>query len=149
MNWRFTRPNHWIRFDEDEPFCFFLPVQRSLFDHVRPELRPLEDAPELMAAFRQWSESCLAFQQGVRDDPGLAAEKWQKLYHRGVGPDGSAGASDHRTKLRLAEFRDLRPSRALPAEPGSRAPTAYQAGRLSVTMRIIGLDPPAGATKAG
>src|SRR5215469_5139020 len=30
MNWRFTRPRHVVRFEENEPFCFLFPVQRGL-----------------------------------------------------------------------------------------------------------------------
>ena len=32
MNWQFTRPDHWISFEEGEPFCFLYPVQRGLLE---------------------------------------------------------------------------------------------------------------------
>jgi len=103
MNWRFTRPDHWIRFEEDEPFCFFFPVQRGVLDEVKPNFRPLEDAPELRDAFASWSASRNAFQAWVEETkPAAPADRWQKLYYRGINPDGSRGAADHQSKLRLA-----------------------------------------------
>lgn len=104
MNWRFTRPGHWIRFEPDEPFCFLFPVQRGL-ETVEPEIRPLAEAPELEDAFFRWSRSRNAFQEEVRRNPPSApADKWQKLYYRGVGPDGEPGPADHQSKLRLPPF---------------------------------------------
>jgi hypothetical protein len=106
MNWRFTRPNQWVRFEENEPFCFFFPVQRGLLAGVEPEIRPMNDVPELKHAFESWSLSRAAFQKRVAESQPLApADKWQKLYYRGVRPDGSDGPADHDAKLRLDPFR--------------------------------------------
>lgn len=103
MNWRFTRPDHWVRFEEDEPFCFFFPVQRGVLDEVKPRFRALDDAAELRDAFASWSESRNAFQAWVaKTRPAAPADHWQKLYYRGVNPDGSRGAPDHQSKIRLA-----------------------------------------------
>ncbi|MCW3835677.1 cupin-like domain-containing protein [Sphingomonas canadensis] len=106
MNWRFTRPNQWIRFEENEPFCFFFPVQRNLLEGVEPEIRPLSSQPELERDFLSWSASRDAFQKWVEEThPTAPADKWQKLYYRGLKPDGEPGAEDHVSKLRLPEFR--------------------------------------------
>lgn len=105
MNWRFTRANEWVRFEEDEPFCFFFPIQRGVLDGVTPAIRPLSEALELADAFARWSLSRNAFQEHVRQtNPTAPADKWQKLYYRGVEPDGAPGAEDHQSKLRLAAF---------------------------------------------
>ncbi|HEY8289962.1 MAG TPA: DUF6065 family protein, partial [Acetobacteraceae bacterium] len=32
MNWRFTRRNHWVRFEANEPVCFVFPVQRDALE---------------------------------------------------------------------------------------------------------------------
>ena len=104
MNWRFTRPNHPIRFEENEPFCFMFPLERRVVEQVRPRIAPLEEAPELKRQFETWSASRDRFQAEVAAHPPPApADAWQKAYYRGVDADG-APAADHRAKLRLAEF---------------------------------------------
>jgi len=105
MNWRFTRPDVWIRFEENEPFCFFFPVQRHMLEGLKPEIRPLDEAPELKEAFLAWSASRDAFQEWVKDvNPSAPADKWQKLYYRGLRPDGTRGAEDHVSKVRPEPF---------------------------------------------
>ncbi len=105
MNWRFTRPGHWVRFEENEPFCFFFPVPRGALDGIAPVIRPIDDETGLSDAFRTWSQSRDAFQEWVAEtQPEAPADKWQKLYYRGVRPDGTPGPGDHQAKLRLPPF---------------------------------------------
>lgn len=105
MNWRFTRADHWVRFEENEPICFFFPVERARIERIEPRILPLDENPELSAAFLSWSASRDAFHQWVREtNPTAPADKWQKLYYRGLNPDGSEGAADHQAKLRVPEF---------------------------------------------
>lgn len=126
MNWRFTRPNHWVRFEEDEPFCFLFPVPRGMLSGVRPRIAPMADEPGLDAAFERWSASRDAFQAWVaQTKPEAPADKWQKLYYRGVRPDGSAGPTDHEAKLRLCPFGgDARQSTGGPQRVATIAETA-------------------------
>jgi len=138
MNWRFTRPDHWVRFEEGDPICFFFPIQRSAVADAAPKVLPIEAEPDLKHAFEEWSRSRDAFQQWVRDTQPIApADKWQKLYYRGMRPDGCPGAADHQSKLRPKAFAGLtvpEPSRVSargvpdipveadqPAEPASSA----------------------------
>ncbi|MEN3746767.1 DUF6065 family protein [Sphingomonas sp. HF-S3] len=127
MNWRFTRANHWIRFEKDEPFCFFFPVERALFDRIEPRIRPLRDAPALRDAFLDWSRSRDDFQKWVEETrPTAPADRWQKLYYRGLKPDGHPGAADHMSKVRVPQFIGLDgapleaplPPARCPASPG-------------------------------
>ena len=105
MNWRFTRPDVWIRFEENEPFCFFFPIQRQLLEGLEPEIRSLDEDPDLKEAFLTWSASRDAFQKWVEEaKPSAPADKWQKLYYRGLRPDGSRGVEDHVSKVRLEAF---------------------------------------------
>ncbi len=105
MNWRFTRANHWVRFEENEPFCFIFPVERSVVATVEPTFVPIEDAPELREQFETWSRSRDAFQAEVaRNPPTSPSEKWQKLYYRGVDAHGHPGTADHMSKLRPHPF---------------------------------------------
>lgn len=105
MNWRFTRANHPVRFERDEPIAFFFPIERRMIDRVEPQFLPIDDAPELKAQFEAWSKSRDTFHRQMRDNPPSApSEKWQKLYYRGVDPDGATGVEDHQSKLRAARF---------------------------------------------
>lgn len=154
MNWRFTRPNHWIRFAENEPFCFFFPVERGALDGVEPRLRPIADEPGLAEAFEMWSQSRDAFQKWVAEtQPEAPADKWQKLYYRGVRPDGSPGPADHVSKLRLPPFRQPDGAPMAPPEPKAcpiaRKPAAAPAiltqapaqnPSLALTLGRLGFD---------
>ncbi|MFN3945727.1 MAG: DUF6065 family protein [Allosphingosinicella sp.] len=105
MNWRFTRPNHWVRFEQNEPIAFIFPVERGRVEGVVPRLRPIEEEPGLREQFEAWSASRNAFQEHVqKNPPSKPSEKWQKLYYRGKRPDGSDGAPDHQSKLRVPPF---------------------------------------------
>lgn len=105
MNWRFTRPDQWIRFEENEPIAFIFPVERGAVERFKPRIELLEDNPELKAAFEKWSESRNAFQKWVVEaNPPSPSEKWQKLYFRGLDSDGKPAPVDHQSKLRLPHF---------------------------------------------
>jgi hypothetical protein len=55
--------------------------------------------------FEQWSRSRDAFQQEVRGDPfRRPADKWQKLYYRGLTPDGHCPVPEHQSKLQVRQF---------------------------------------------
>lgn len=105
MNWRFTRRGQWVRFEAGEPIAVFFPVERGVLDRLEPTIRPIDEAPELRAAFEAWSRSRDAFQADVAaNPPRTPTDAWQKLYYRGLMPDGAAGAGDHQTRQRIAQF---------------------------------------------
>jgi hypothetical protein len=105
MNWRFTRANHWVHFEPDEPICFIFPVKRGYLDEVTPKFMDLDEAPELKTAFQAWSNSRGEFLDRVQKDiPASPTLKWQKYYYRGTDIDGKSYVSDHMTKLRLQPF---------------------------------------------
>jgi hypothetical protein len=105
MNWKFTRRNHWVRFDKGEPICFFFPVQRGVLERMEPKFVPLGDNPPLLGEFTSWSRSRDAFHNTMADGtPRLPAEKWQKRYYRGQGMASDAPVPGHRTRLRLKPF---------------------------------------------
>ena len=132
MNWRLTRPHHRVRFAAGEPFAHFFPVQRNAAQGFTPAFVAIDDDPALKAAFAQWSQSRDAFQQHVaRAQPERPADRWQKLYYRGLAPDGSCPVADHQAKLRLAEFANAdviqAPERATSPTPASVPPPAAPA----------------------
>lgn len=141
MNWRFTRPGQWIRFEENEPVCFVFPVQRQLLDEIEPRLLLLEEEPELKEQFERWSRSRDALHHRIRTSPAIkSSESWQKFYYRGINPDGSAGAEDHQSKLRLKAFR-TREGRSLevPEPQGNcpirRDPSANDGASLAIELQ--------------
>ena len=106
MNWRFTRPDSFVHFDEGEPFCFFFPLGRDLVEQVEPEIRDLDSDAELAAEYRGWVEGRNTFNAELHVPASSAREeKWQKTYYRGRKPSGAPGHAGHRTKLRLRDFR--------------------------------------------
>ncbi len=110
MNWRFTRRNHWLRFDAGEPICFIFPVQRAALEQITPRFLPLESEPQLAAHYATWNNSRSAFLEALkREKPLLPVDQWQKRYYRGVDMTDQAVTPDHRAKLRLAPFAPLTP----------------------------------------
>jgi hypothetical protein len=106
MNWKFTRRNHWIRFEKDEPICFVFPVKRDSLEQMNPVLMHMREAPDVAEQFAAWSKSRNAFQAEVkRNVPAAGADKWQKRYYRGIDMKDKPGVSDHLAKLRVKPFR--------------------------------------------
>lgn len=120
MNWRFTRPAHWVRFEENEPIAFIFPVERGRVEQFQPRVAPLEGDPELKRQFEMWSKSREAFQKWVVEtNPPAPSDKWQKLYYRGLDAEGRQGAADHQAKLRVQPFRNADGSIMDPPEPAT------------------------------
>jgi hypothetical protein len=106
MNWRFTRPWSAIRFQKGEPFCHIMLVRRGEIEAVEPELRVLSENPELKRQHDEWMAKRNSFNADLKKPGSEAqAEKWQKLYHRGVQLDGvTPGAADHHTRVKVRPF---------------------------------------------
>ena len=105
MNWIFTQPEVAVDFEKGEPFCHVFPVERGKLTDIEPEIRLLSSEPELQRAFKQWDESRNRFNAELQQ-PGSQAQtdRWQKMYYRGVMPDGKP-VEDHITRLRLRPFK--------------------------------------------
>jgi hypothetical protein len=106
MNWLFTRPHHEVRFEQGEPFCHFFPVRRGEVEAVQPQFRAIADDPETARQYAEWHDSRRRFNRELKEPGSQArAERWQKLYYRGLAPDGEeAVIEDHRTRLRVRPF---------------------------------------------
>lgn len=104
INWRLTRPGHWVRFDANEAIAQIMPVQRGGIEQWEPEILPMQADPDLQRQFTTWSRSRDAFHAKIASNPPTAAaDKWQKDYFRGRDMDGHE-AEGHQTKLRLCPF---------------------------------------------
>ena len=105
INWKVTRPGEWIRFEENEPVCFFFPIPRAACEQFEPRIAPMSENAELEAEFNDWARARLEFHQKMhREAPEIPSDRWQKLYYRGVLPDGKRAIEDHEIKLRICPF---------------------------------------------
>lgn len=131
MNWKLTRPNHAIRFEENEPFAHIFPIERNRIEQVEPRFIPIDEEPEIKAQFEQWSRSRDAFQQQVKEHPPeKPADKWQKFYYRGLAPDGTCPVADHQSKLQVREF-DASGAAAISSRPAQDSVPRYPAVETS------------------
>ena len=112
MNWMFTRAGTPVRFEKGEPYCHIFPVSCGALERLEPELEVLSADPELKRQHEAWTASRANFNTDLkRPGSGAQAEKWQKLYYRGLDPQGRPTKADaHRTRLRLKPFKTSSPS---------------------------------------
>jgi hypothetical protein len=105
MNWRFTRPDLAIRFEAGEPYCHIFPTRRGEVEAVAPRLHMMSEDPELERQHAAWRAARVKFNADLKV-PGSAAQaqRWQKLYHRGLDPDARPGSDGHRTRIRAQPF---------------------------------------------
>ena len=107
MNWRFTAPGVEVSWKKGEAFAFFFLLQRGMIEAVEPELRPIEDDPELEEKFRTWHLGRQDFIRALGEEGSRAQrERWQKHYYRGAMPDGGDGSPAHQMKLRVRPWKN-------------------------------------------
>lgn len=142
MNWRFTRPDVWVRFEPGETICFFFPVERGIVETTAPRLRGIDEAPDLKRQFEAWSASRDAFHLRMREaPPANPGDKWQKLYYRGVDADGVPAATGHQTKLRVPAFTAEPPARMVSVPSPAACPAgAYPPPEATDGSRLARRD---------
>lgn len=120
MNYVFTRAGR-ARFRKGEPFAQFTPVPANYVNQFEVGFGQLErDEPQTAEDFASWSKSRNAFNHGLANrDPNIVKEKWQKLYYRGLYPDGQRKACQHATKLTPAAFSETGLPDACPRNPSN------------------------------
>lgn len=122
MNWQLTRPGI-TRFEEGEPFCFFLPVPKRVLPNTEVQIHRLADDPELEARHNQFRDARNDFMRRFHaGDQETIKEAWQRHYFVGRHPDGAL-APEHLNKLRLKEPVDLRAPRLEAVEQASDTPS--------------------------
>jgi len=105
MNWKFTRPDVSVRFEEGEPICMIVPIQRGLAESLQPIRKPLRRNRELKRRYERWRKSRQDFNEGLRNsDEEAVAQGWQRDYMLGRDGDG-VNFESHQTRLSLREFR--------------------------------------------
>jgi hypothetical protein len=103
MNWKITRPNYPIRFEEAEPVCFLAPQRRGELEAFEPAVADLEDQGELYDRYRQWVKSRDSFLTRLRAGE-TAADALEKHYMQGRTPGRGEVSKEHQTKLELKPF---------------------------------------------
>jgi hypothetical protein len=104
MNWRVTRPYHWIEFKRGEPICMVLPYPRGLLEDIQPERIRIEDNPELHQQYLDWEKSRTQFLVNLSTGERETVKRgWQKDYFQGKGRQGEQ-FREHQTRLQLKEF---------------------------------------------
>jgi hypothetical protein len=106
MNWKFTRPDHPVRFESGEPYCMIVPQRRGELEAFRPVVRDLATDPETQAGARAFGERrhgvvVQAFVGSYSAD--REGGMWEGDYYRGRYPDGRP-APVHQKHLRLSTF---------------------------------------------
>jgi len=102
MNWQFTQPGT-VRFEAGEPFAYITLMRHKILESVTPQLKMLDDNPELKAEYDVWREARSAFNNSIEEgDPESLRQQWQKFYMRGHTPDG-VKADSHTNRRRLAK----------------------------------------------
>ena len=105
MNWKVTRPNHTIRFEEGEPICMVVPMARELAESLEPVCQPLSSAPKVEKAYDNWRERRTNFNLGLASfESETVKQGWQRDYMLGRTSTGATFA-EHQTKLPLRPFR--------------------------------------------
>jgi len=108
MNWQFTRANHRVRFEKDEPLCTIFPIPRGYVEASEPEFHSLDEDPVTRDALREWSTERDSLNSQIEKNLTAARERgWQKNYFQGRWPDGKRFLH-HQTKLHLKPFAPTR-----------------------------------------
>jgi hypothetical protein len=131
MNWQLLQPGI-TRFEEGEPFCFFLPVPKHVLPNTELQIHRLADDPVLEGRHNQFKDARTGFMERIHaGDQEAIKEAWQRHYFVGRHPDGVL-APEHLNKLRLKEPVDVRtPQRQKPAAapPRRTTPGVLQTGK--------------------
>lgn len=106
MNWKVTRPDNRIRFEQGEPICHFFPVPRGIVDSVTPEIASIDSDPVIKQSFESARDSRLQFLESLaKKDEDAVARGWQKEYFRGAFGSGGKADAGHQTKINARPFR--------------------------------------------
>lgn len=121
MNWKFTRPDHPVRFEAGEPFCFVAPTPMLYLSEVEPSLRAIASDPEVSRHYAAWIIKRGRFNsRRDQSDTEEARQAWLKDYLKGQNAVGDQ-LRRHPTSFRLKEFVLEAPSAAAQVEPGVSA----------------------------
>jgi hypothetical protein len=99
MNWRFTQPGK-VTIKVGDVISHIFPVRMDAFQDLQPELRNINDNPELKQKYQDWSSDRSKFLKGHREKG-----DWQKTYFKGVDLLGNK-EENHKTNPNVPNFSD-------------------------------------------
>lgn len=104
MNWKITRPKHWIRFEKGEPIARIVPFPRHYLESYQPRMTPIHADNRTRNQYVEWRQSRQRFIEDLaaREEDAVQAG-WQRTYVRGQNMQG-VKMQDHQTKLQLRDF---------------------------------------------
>ena len=146
MNWQLTQTGV-TRFEEGEPFCFFLPVPKRALPETELQIHRITDDPALEARHNQFRNARDEFMARIRaGDQDAIKEAWQRHYFVGRHPDGVARArafeqAPAQGAGRPAPGSSASPSAACPGD--SEAATRRGSPVTEPGNPGVGLDPAA------
>jgi len=108
MNWKLTRLDYAVEFEEGEPFCMVVPQRRGELESFRTEVRDLSSDPAAKAEFDVFMENreqmqVKKFLSTYSREYESFKTDWERHYYKGLAPSG-APAPEHQTHLKLSEF---------------------------------------------
>jgi hypothetical protein len=103
VNWKLTRPGADIRFEKDEPFCTFFPIQRGVVSRCEPRFAPLAEQPAVQEQYH-WGQARRHLDVLLAD---REKDRFQGWYAAGTMPKREAGEApaDHETNIVAQPFR--------------------------------------------
>jgi len=102
MNWRFTRADIPVRFEMNEPFCHFFPVDPGHIALADPAWKDLSEEPDLLQQFEEWRMNRLF---ANLDSTSLKCPSvFYRYYHQGSTPNGKQIPVAHYPSLRPKPF---------------------------------------------
>jgi hypothetical protein len=108
MNWHFTRPGK-VAWEKGEPFCMVFPVAQGALEAVQPEIRDVEQNPELKAELGAWTARRDDFMKKFNaGDAETLKQAWQRYYFLGKLASTGNTVPVHTNKLRLEAPVDRR-----------------------------------------
>jgi Family of unknown function (DUF6065) len=99
MNWKFTRPNHMVTFEEGEPFCMLVPTNINEIENYSTSIEMLKRDSVIGSEHIDWVNDRLNL-----NESNIQESRWRGHYARGVTPNGSS-ATTHKVRLHLSEFQ--------------------------------------------
>ncbi len=104
MNWKITRPNHLVTFEQGEPIAMIVPQRRGDLERFDPVVRDIATDAGLMDDYVRWAQSREAHNEGMKDPSSEAYRRgWEKTYFDG------RDIPDHQQKIVLKDFIEEAP----------------------------------------
>jgi hypothetical protein len=94
-----TAKNTRVRFERNEPIAQIIPWPMDALDSFEPEIRSLQENPELYNRFEDYRKKRTVFNEKFKYD----GKKRQKYYVRGEDSLGNK-AEEHRTDWKVKPF---------------------------------------------